>query len=216
MKVVIADDHPIYRSGIKALLNSSFDAIGIEEFNNGKEAAEYIRNNKPDIAILDIDMPEMTGIQVCKEVGENTTTKLIILTMYNDVEMQKKAFKSGAVGYLVKDHTSEELVNCINEVLDGKHFIAQGLRKTQNHDESKVKEIEDKLGQLTQVELKTLKLVSQKYTSKEIGDLLFISVKSVENYRSRICKKLELDARNNSLLLWVMENKHLLDEIDEF
>lgn len=216
MKVVIADDHPIYRSGIKALLNSSFDSIGIEEFNNGREAAEYIRNKKPDIAILDIDMPEMTGIQVCKEVGENTTTKLIILTMYNDIEMQKKAFKSGAVGYLVKDHTSEELVICINEVLDGKHFIAQGLRKTQNHDESKVKEIEDKLDQLTQVELKTLKLVSQKYTSKEIGDLLFISVKSVENYRSRICKKLELDARNNSLLLWVMENKHLLDEIDEF
>ena len=216
MKVVIADDHPIYRSGIKALLNSSFDSIGIEEFNNGREAAEYIQNKKPDIAILDIDMPEMTGIQVCKEVGKNTTTKLIILTMYNDIEMQKKAFKSGAVGYLVKDHTSEELVNCINEVLSGKHFIAHGLRKTQNHDQSKVKEIEDKLGQLTQVELKTLKLVSQKYTSKEISDLLFISVKSVENYRSRICKKLELDARNNSLLLWVMENKHLLDEIDEF
>ena len=79
-----------------------------------------------------------------------------------------------------------------------------------------VQEIVDKLGQLTQVELKTLKLVSQKYTSKEISDLLFISVKSVENYRSRICKKLELDARNNSLLLWVMENKSYLEEIEEF
>jgi DNA-binding NarL/FixJ family response regulator len=216
MKVVIADDHPIFRSGIKALLNSSFDSIEIEEFMNGKEAADYILANSPDIAILDIDMPVMTGLQVCQEIGKETTTKLIILTMYNDIEMQKKAFKSGAVGYLVKDHTSEELVMCINEVMDGNQFAAQGLRKAQKNNENKVQEIVEKLGQLTQVELKTLKLVSQKYTSKEISDLLFISVKSVENYRSRICKKLELDARNNSLLLWVMENKSYLEEIEEF
>ncbi|GAA0876815.1 response regulator transcription factor [Wandonia haliotis] len=216
MKVVIADDHPIFRSGVKSLLEASFEDIEIQEFTNGKEAADSILKESPDIAILDIDMPVMTGLQVCQEVSEQSETKLIILTMYNDIEMQRKAFNSGAVGYLVKDHTSEELVQCIHEVLEGKRFSAQGLRKMEEESEGKIKNLLKKLEQLTQVELKTLKLVSQKYTSKEISDLLFISVKSVENYRSRICKKLELDARNNSLLLWVMENKPYLDEIEEF
>lgn len=216
MKVVIADDHPIFRSGVKSLLESSFDNIDVTEFTNGKEAAVYIVDKQPDVAILDIDMPIMTGLEVCAEVSPKTPTKLIILTMYNDIEMQKKAFQNGAVGYLVKDNTSEELVQCITDTLEGKTFTAKGLRKQVQPQLAKIDEMVRLLSQLTQVELKTLKLVSQKYSSKQISDLLFISVKSVENYRSRICKKLELDARNNSLLLWVMENKQYLDEIDEF
>ena len=216
MKIVIADDHPIFRSGVKSLLQSSYDVIDIVEFTDGLEAFTYIQEALPDIAILDIDMPNLTGLQICAKLPSSIKTKLIVLTMYNDIEMQKKAFKNGASGYLVKDNTSEELVQCLNEVLSGKKFTAKGLLKKQVEKPEKMDEINKLLANLTQVELKTLKLVSQKYTSKQISDLLFISVKSVENYRSRICKKLELDARNNSLLLWVMENKHLLDEIDEF
>ncbi len=216
MKVVIADDHPIFRSGVKSLLESSFENIEVTEFTNGKEASLYILDKEPDIAILDIDMPIMSGLDVCAEVSTKSPTKLVVLTMYNDIEMQKKSFQNGAVGYLIKDNTSEELVQCLTDVLDGKTFTAQGLRKQSNPQLAKIDEMNRLLSQLTQVELKTLKLVSQKYTSKQISDLLFISVKSVENYRSRICKKLELDARNNSLLLWVLENKQYLDEIDEF
>lgn len=220
MKIAIADDHPIFRSGLKALLANAFPKIEIAEFTNGQDVLDYIIQEKPELAILDIDMPELTGLEVCKEVGHQVTTNLVILTMYNDIEMQRKAFANGAKGFLVKDNTTTELVECINTVLSGKTFTATGIKSSEESTDqttvNKQQQIELLLSNLTQVELKTLKLVSQKYSSREIADLLFISAKSVENYRSRICKKLELDARNNSLLIWVMENKPYLEILDEF
>ena len=101
--------------------------------------------------------------------------------------------------------------------LSGERYIAKSLRdsKLLQEIERKHEEIHEKLSSLSQTELKTLKLVSQKFSSKEIAELLFVSNKSVENYRSRICKKLMLDARNNSLLLWVLDHKELIEEYRE-
>jgi DNA-binding NarL/FixJ family response regulator len=217
MKVFIADDHPIFRSGLKFLLENSFDNIEIEQFENGIQLLERIKNHVPDVVIVDIDMPEKNGLEVCDEIiSSGIETYVIMLTMYNDIEMLKLAFFNGAKGYLVKDNTSEELVDCINFVLEGKTYVAKSIRDHQDvydeSDQNKV-QIAELLSSLTRTELKTLKLVSQKYSSKEISDLLFVSVKSVENYRSRICKKLNLDARNNSLLLWVLDNKLIIDRI---
>lgn len=217
MKVFIADDHPIFRSGLKFLLENSFDHIEIEQFENGLQLQERIISEIPDIVIVDIDMPEKTGLDVCKEITTaGIDTKVVILTMYNDLEMLNLAFFNGAKGYLVKDNTSEELVDCINFVLDGKTYVAKSIRDQQQvYDESDLSKVHvaELLQSLTRTELKTLKLVAQKSSSKEIADLLFVSVKSVENYRSRICKKLNLDARNNSLLLWVLDNKVIIDGI---
>jgi DNA-binding NarL/FixJ family response regulator len=219
MQLIIADDHPIFRSGLKMLLSDAFPAAVISDFSDGEEALRAILTQKPDLAILDIDMPSRNGLDVCAELQKKSEVKVIVLTMYKDREMIHKAFYNGAKGYLVKDNTSEELVECVNEVLAGNSFIAKEIRGLAEEDKKidrKIDAIEEALLSLTQTELKTLKLVSQKYTSKQIADLLFISVKSVENYRSRVCKKLNLDARNNSLLLWVMENKPLLDRLKEF
>ena len=221
MKVAIADDHPIFRSGLNFLLQSSFEQIEIHEFDNGQSLVDFVCTHPTDVTIVDIDMPLKNGMEVCEFLTERKVdTKIIVLTMYKDIEMLKLAFFNGAKGYLVKDNTSEELVDCINSVLAGKTYLAKDVRdqSSQNQDESsKMKtQIADMVRTLTQTELKTLKLVSQKYSSKEIADLLFVSAKSVENYRSRICKKLNLDARNNSLLMWVMDNKKILDSIKEF
>ncbi|MFN3916105.1 MAG: response regulator [Flavobacteriales bacterium] len=219
MQLIIADDHPIFRSGLKMLLFNAFPAAVIFDYSDGEEALQAILDKKPDVAILDIDMPGKNGLDVCTELQKKSPTKVIVLTMYKDREMIHKAFYNGAKGYLVKDNTSEELVECVNEVLEGNSFIAKeirGLAEEGKKVDKKIDAIEEALNSLTQTELKTLKLVSQKYTSRQIADLLFISVKSVENYRSRVCKKLNLDARNNSLLLWVMENKSLLDRVKEF
>jgi DNA-binding NarL/FixJ family response regulator len=217
MKVFIADDHPIFRSGLKFLLENSFDNIEIEQFENGVQLQERINSEIPDIIVVDIDMPEKNGLEVCKEItASEIDTQVVILTMYNDPEMLKLAFFNGAKGYLVKDNTSEELVDCINFVLDGKTYVAKSIRDQQHmYDESDLNKVQiaELLNSLTRTELKTLKLVAQKLSSKEIADLLFVSVKSVENYRSRICKKLNLDARNNSLLLWVLDNKLIIDGI---
>lgn len=220
MHILIADDHPIFRSGLKFLLEASFEDIKIDQVENGEEVLNFLKNQTPDILIVDIDMPLLNGLEVCKAVSSlKVETKIIVLTFYKEMEMFKLAFFNGAKGYLVKDNTSEELVDCINTVLEGKNYLAKEVREEGKNlfsDEKMNFHLQDSISKLSQTELKTLKLVSQKYSSREIADLLFVSVKSIENYRSRICKKLNLDARNNSLVLWCMDNKMILDNIKEF
>lgn len=216
MKLFIADDHPIVRSGLSYLLRSAFPSAEISEFENGEHVVQTCQSQLPDLLIVDIEMPHKSGLDICKELTDSgCPTRIIILTMYKDIEMQKLAFFNGAKGYLVKDNTSEELVDAIAAVLDGKTFLSRGLIDHQLPEESTPQQMKgaEQLSNLTRTELKTLKLVSQKRSSKEIADLLFVSAKSVENYRSRICKKLHLDARNNSLLLWVLENKSVIDRL---
>ncbi|MFN5418260.1 MAG: response regulator [Flavobacteriia bacterium] len=216
MKVLLADDHPIFRSGLKFLLENSFDKIAVFEVDNGQSALDYLEDNVPDIVILDIDMPLINGLEVCAKIQAKAfRCKVIILTMYKDIEMLKMAFFNGANGYLVKDNTSEELVECIQTILENKTYLSKDLRdvsKTMFNEGNSNFRVIDQLKTLTNSELKTLKLVSQKYSSKEISDLLFVTAKSVENYRSRICKKLNLDSKSNSLVVWVLENKAILDK----
>lgn len=216
MRFLIADDHPIFRSGLKSLLKNAFPNSEIIERENGLDAEKSIFEQKPDFAFLDIDMPKKNGLQVCLDASQKTNTKIIILTMYNDAEMLSKALKNGANAYLVKDNTSEELVECIESLHSGQTYLAKSLRKSPkiNQELKEFNAISEKLTLLTQTELKTLKLVGQKYSSKEIADLLFVSPKSVENYRSRICKKLELDAKNNSLLIWVLDHKSIIEDFE--
>lgn len=215
MKIVIADDHPIFRSGLLFLLKSSFPSVEIVDFDNGQAVLDYLTTNSPDIVLLDIDMPVKNGLETCDEIRlRYPTIQVVILSMYKDVEMVKLAFFNGAKGYLVKDNTSDELVDCIQTIQKGRSYLAKEIRdpnRTTPQPSAEQLQIASLIDSLTQTELKVLKLVSQKFSSKEIAEMLFVSVKSVENYRSRICKKLNLDARNNSLLMWVMENKSLLD-----
>jgi len=215
-QIVIADDHPIFRSGVKFLLESSFPGVHVVDFDNGAQVLDYLDTHIPEAILLDIDMPVKNGIDTCAEVSRKfPEIPIVILSMYKDVEMVKLAFFNGAKGYLVKDNTSEELVECMLMIRNGKSYLAKDIRdpnRQELSENSHQLHIAELINTLTQTELKVLKLVSQKYSSKDIANLLFVSVKSVENYRSRICKKLNLDARNNSLLMWVMENKIVLDQ----
>lgn len=216
MKILIADDHPIFRKGLLQILQSIVPDIEILECSEGNEAINKIKQHQPDIAILDIDMPLKNGLEVCKQISdEKLPTAVIILTMYKEEEVLKKALLYGAKGYIVKDNSANEIENCINNILKGEIYIGKGINSNSQQINKELQELKNTLQSLTQVELKTLKLVSKRLSSKEIAELLFVSVKSVENYRSRICKKLGLDARNNSLLHWVIENKELLDTIKE-
>ena len=217
MKVVIADDHPIFRSGLKFLLESSFPNVGVTDFSSGDEVIDYLKKKEPvDLVLLDIDMPGKNGLDTCELMkAQFPEIHVVILTMYKDLEMVKLAFFNGAKGYLVKDNTADELVACVQSILAGKSYLAKEIRELNqqpmSHD-SRELQIAQLLETLTPTEMKVLKLVSKKHSSKEIAELLFVSAKSVENYRSRICKKLNLDARNNSLLMWVMENKRILEQ----
>lgn len=212
MKVLIADDHPIFRSGLEFLLKSTFGDIEVTAFSNGKELLDAIPAEKPDLILLDIDMPVMNGLEACLQIHQDyPELHVIILSIHKQSEMVKLAFFNGAKGYLIKDNTSEELFECIQQVQAGKTYLPKTLRdQSENSESDGFDKIREQLNELTPTEMKVLNLVSKQYSSKEIADLLFVSPKSVENYRSRICKKLDLDARNNSLILWVMEHKFLL------
>lgn len=218
MIFLIADDHPIFRSGMTAMLKNGYPDVEVVEKENGEEALQFIIENEPEIAILDIDMPKVDGLEIVEELyKKNILTRVIILTMYNEAEMLRKSLQLGAKGYLVKDETADELLHCIESVLKGEQYVAKKLQKSPEI-RAKIRENEaiiEKLKQLTQTELKTIKLVSKKFSSKEISEHLFVSPKSVENYRSRICKKLELDAKNNTLLLWAIENEDLINSVKD-
>ncbi|MBS1637458.1 MAG: response regulator transcription factor [Bacteroidetes bacterium] len=219
-KLLIADDHPIFRKGLKDILQDYFKDAKLIECTNGSEAIENVRKEIPDITILDINMPEMNGLDVCKQIlKEGINTKVIILTMYREKEMIKKAVLSGASGYILKDNAVDEIIDCIKMVLRGEKYIGTSLAPYYdqvNEEDKKKQGLNEAIKSLSQAELKTLKLVSQNRTSKEIAELLFLSEKTIENYRSRICQKLGLPPRNNSLVLWINENKDLLSFISEF
>jgi DNA-binding NarL/FixJ family response regulator len=220
MKLLIADDHPIFRKGLKDILQDNFPDAKITECDNGAQALISIEKEVPDISILDINMPEMNGLDVCKQVmKKKIATRVVILTMYREKEMIRKAMLSGASGYILKDNAVDEIILCINKVAANEKFIGSALQPyfTEiNEEDKKKQEIINLIKSLSQSELKTLKLVSNNRSTKEISELLFLSEKTIENYRSRICQKLGLPPRNNSLLMWVGENKELLFSISEF
>ena len=218
--LLIADDHPIFRMGLKDILNNVFPKAKIYECHNGAEAIDAILKYSPDVSILDINMPEVNGLDVCKHVlKKKPDAKVIILTMYSEKEMIKNAMLSGALGYILKDNAVDEITECIQTVLNGEKYTGlamQPYHKELKTEDRKRKLLVDGLKTLSHAELKTLKLVSQNKTSKEISELLFLSEKTIENYRSRICQKLDLPPRNNSLVIWINENKELLSYISEF
>ncbi len=218
--LLIADDHPIFRMGLKDILHNVFPKAKIYECHDGTGAIDAILKHEPEISILDINMPGVNGLDVCKRIlKQKPNSKIIILTMYSEKEMIKNAMLSGALGYILKDNAVDEITDCIQTVLNGEKY--RGIAMQPHHKElsvedKKKKQLVDGLKTLSHAELKTLKLVSQNKTSKEISELLFLSEKTIENYRSRICQKLDLPPRNNSLVIWINENKELLSYISEF
>jgi DNA-binding NarL/FixJ family response regulator len=219
MKLLIADDHPIFRKGLYDLLEKEYTGCTIIECETGTDAYKSIVEQHPDVSILDINMPGLNGIEVSKKViAEIPKAKIVILTMYKEKEMVRKAMNNGVSGYIVKDFAVNEIIECINKVLENKKYIGSTLQAEYNELSMNKKEhaVSDLLATLSQAELKTLKLVNQNKSSKEIAELLFLSEKTIENYRSKICQKLGLPPRNNSLVLWISENKEILALLTEF
>lgn len=220
MHILIADDHPIFRKGLLDILRQGFPDCEFSECEGGEEALKAMRDLTPDVSILDVEMPGMNGLEVCRQARtEEIDTHVVILTMFKEKEIYRKAVLNGATGYVLKDHSADEIVECIRQVLSGKRYLSaffEGDFDADAETDRQKQHIRDLLDGLTQAEVKTLKLVNQRLTSKEISGLLFVSEKTVENYRSRICKKLGLEPRNNSLLLWAAEHKDILDTLIEF
>jgi DNA-binding NarL/FixJ family response regulator len=212
--LLIADDHPIFRKGLVALISDSFPHYKITEAVDGKEAMTALEKKAYTITILDIDMPEKSGIDVLDFILEKKIeTKPVILTMHNDELFFNEAFDRGAQGFVLKEDSSLEIIDCLENMRRNVPFVSQKLTPflhNRHNFSAHLGAIKEALSSLTNAELSTLKLVSENKSSREIAELLFVTEKSVENYRSRICKKLNISGGSNTLYKWTIVNKELI------
>jgi len=206
--IIIADDHPIFRKGLRDVIleEKKFSIIG--EASTGKEALEIITAKKPDIVIMDLEMPQLKGLEVLNQLNQSAvSTKVIFLTMYNDEEFLYKAMDYGAAGYILKDSVLDEVKRAITNVLGGNYYVSPPMTKYLV-ERKKRKEILSKeipgINLLTPVEKKILSFIAEHKTSKEIAVLLSISHRTVEKHRNNISKKLNLSG-GHALLKFALE-----------
>lgn len=200
--IIIADDHPLILKGLSDFLKEKeYNLIG--SAINGKEAFDMIESQRPDIAILDIQMPFLTGLQIaekCKDLGHST--KIILITFEKDETIYREAKTLGIYGYVLKEFALVEIENCIAAVLNGKsYFSPEIIEFLEIIEPPKDWEL------LTPSEKEILKLIAKNNTGVEIGEILSVSTRTVEKHKSNIIKKLELSHKQNSLLIWVKENQ---------
>jgi len=212
IKIVIADDHPVFRNGLKKLIEEDPSIEIIGEAENGEKALELIIELNPLIAVLDIDMPKMSGIQVLKSLNKSKTeVKIIFLTVFASADIFDKAMELGISGYLLKDSAVTDIIECIHKVADGNYYISPSVSNFLVNRKDRVKKLEkdnSAISDLTKTELNVLKFIADGLTSKEIGNELFISHKTVENHRANISNKLNLKGSNN-LVKYAIKNRQL-------
>ncbi|TAK56380.1 MAG: response regulator transcription factor [Bacteroidetes bacterium] len=208
--ILLADDHPIVRNGMRMLIETQKDYTVISEADNGEIALQKIMETQPSVAILDIDMPLLNGLEVVTKANESKcATRFIVMTMYKDESLFSRAIDLGVRGYILKENAVMDILQCIKAVVEGKHFISPALseylfQRSERKDSSAP--FLALLEKLTPTEKKVLKLLSEMKTSKEIAEELFVSTKTIENHRNNICTKLEIRGAH-ALLKFAMEHK---------
>jgi DNA-binding NarL/FixJ family response regulator len=216
-KVLIVDDHPLFRGGLRQVIvdDGRFELAG--ETGDGEEALRLIQEKKPDVAVLDVKLPGLNGLEITRKLQEKRSrTRVIMLTMHNEEDLFNRALDSGAMGFVLKENAVEEIVKAIVAVADGQHYLSSTISgylvRRRHRAESLAKE-KPGLDDLTKAELRILKLISMKKTSREIAAELFISPRTVEAHRANICSKLALRG-SHSLLWFVSSHKSELQAMD--
>jgi DNA-binding NarL/FixJ family response regulator len=194
MKVLIADDHGIVRSGLRMLLERQMDIQVIGEASDGAEARDMAIRERPDLAILDVKMPKLTGLQATREIRDQAPdVAVLILSMYDDERYLFEALKAGASGYVLKSQADSDLIEAVRAVERGEPFLTPEAQRAL---------IQDVLGEgasreeeLTPREQEVVKLVAEAHTNREIAAILHLSEKTVENHRSNAMRKLGMRDR---------------------
>jgi DNA-binding NarL/FixJ family response regulator len=211
--VLIVDDHPLLRHGLRDVIghNSRFKIVG--EASDGVEALRQIASLKPHIAILDIDMPRLNGLETIRAVRQLPfLVKVIILTMYNEEDMFNAAMDLGAKAYVLKENAANDILIALENVDRGEDFVSPLMAEAGQRRSDRVHELllsKPQIESLTPAERRILKLVGEDYTSKEIAGLLNLSVRTVDNHRQHICDKLKLHG-THSLLKFAFDNSAYL------
>lgn len=204
--IIIADDHPLLLKGLSDfLVEKNYNLVG--RGSDGREALNLITQLNPDIAILDIQMPYFSGLEIAKHCQNNAiSTKIVLITFHKETELYLQAKELNIFGYILKEFALDEIENCIGSVCEGIPYFSPKILEMLSSSLSNPNGMEA----LTPSEKKILKLIANDKTNKEIASMLFISHRTVEKHRSNIIHKLNLEQRTNSLLIWAKEHQDKL------
>jgi len=195
---LIVDDHPLFREGVKTLIERTHHFTVVGEAGNGKEALAMVKALKPDVVLLDLSLPDQSGIEVTRQIRTFLPdTRIIIVSMHSKVDLITKAFQAGATGYVVKESATEKLVEGLEAVSKGEYFLDTSLSqkvvsKLAESSARASKSVDARYESLTPREQEVLRLLVEGLSAKEIADKLFISPKTVENHRTNIMNKLDI------------------------
>lgn len=208
--IIIADDHPIVRKGLREAIEEDKRLRVVAEANNGQEAIKAIEAHNPQVTILDVDMPVMNGFDAAREIkAKKFSTEIIFLTMHRDEDMFNEAIDLGAKGFVLKDSALADIIDCVKAVVSKEHYTSHALTSfliNRSRRSIGLTEQQPTINDLTATERRVLKLIAENLTSKEIGEQLFISPRTVEKHRENICQKLNLQG-SHSLFKFALQHK---------
>ena len=211
------DDHPLFREGLRHAIegNSRFEVAA--EAGRGETALHLILQEKPDVAVLDVNLPDMNGFELIPALRrKKCNTPVVILTMLKDEQAFNTALNLKVSGYVLKDNASAEILNCIEAVANGESYVSPSLTDFLLRRRSRAEQLAKKqpgLDDLTVAERRILKRISDGKTSREIAGEFFISPRTVESHRAHICEKLGLSG-SNKLLHFALENRDALKHLE--
>ncbi|MBR9974569.1 MAG: response regulator transcription factor [Bacteroidetes bacterium] len=208
--VIVADDHPIFRSGLRDVLHGSVRYHVVAECADGVEAWNAIRAFNPTVALLDIEMPGMSGLDVAERiVREGGETLVVLLTMHDEREAVERARDLGVLGYILKDDAVTDLIHCLDAVVNGALYISPALRcrKPQLRYPETDRPESDGFRSLTATERRVLRLIAQSRSSAQIAEEMYISIRTVQHHRENISRKLGISGAN-ALVRYAVENKY--------
>lgn len=212
--IIIADDHPLVRKGLREVIEENTKLRVLAEVNDGQEAVEAIERLNPQITILDVEMPVMNGFDAAREIkSKKFPTEIIFLSMHHDEDIFNEAIDLGAKGFVLKDSALADVVECISAVAANNYYTSHTLTSYLINRSRRAIGLTEKhptINDLTQTERSILKFVAQNLTSREIGEELFISSRTVEKHRSNICRKLDLHGSHSLLKFAFLHKSELL------
>lgn len=213
VRIIIADDHPIFRKGLVEVIRGDKGFTLLGEASDGRAAWDMIQRLKPDVAVLDIDMPERNGLALAREVQlAKLETGVVILTIHKEENIFNSALDLGVTGYVLKEDAVQDLSKAIRAVTRGEVFLSSAISSfllNRARRMEKLQAEEPGLSRLTPTEVRVLTFVAENQTNEEIGRQLFISARTVHTHRNNICTKLNLHGARG-LLLFALEHREEL------